>query len=257
MHPYLNIAINAARQAGNLIVRYMDRIDELEIKEKNHTSLVSSVDVAAEKLIIETILKNYPQHGILAEECGEINAGAEIQWVIDPLDGTMNYLHGFPHFAISIAIKIKNRTEHGLIYDPLRQEIFSGSRGRGAQLNARRVRVSEQPTLNAALIGSSYPFKNQHATEKFLPAFQRIAAQSSSLRRSGCSTLDLAYVAAGRLDGYWGYSLRNWDMAAGVLLIKEAGGLVTDFSGSEQYAETGNIVAANRKLTKAILKHIA
>lgn len=255
MHPMLNIAIRAARAAGNIIVRASDRIDRLDIIIKADNDFVTQIDQQAEKEII-TILKNaYPDHSFLAEESGR-HGGNEYQWIIDPLDGTTNFLHGFPQYAVSIALKHRERLDQAVVYDPLRQELFTASRGAGAHLNDRRIRVSNRPSLEGALLGTGFPFKQQDYLQTYLRTFEVLFPMTAGIRRTGSAALDLAYVAAGRLDGFWEIGLSTWDMAAGVLLILEAGGLVSDFSGDNQYLETGNIVAANPKVFKAMLQKI-
>lgn len=255
MHPMLNIAIRAARAAGNIIVRASDRIDRLDIIIKADNDFVTQIDQQAEKEII-TILKNaYPDHSFLAEESGR-HDGNEYQWIIDPLDGTTNFLHGFPQYAVSIALKHRERLDQAVVYDPLRQELFTASRGAGAHLNDRRIRVSNRSSLEGALLGTGFPFKQQHHLQTYLQTLEALFPMTAGIRRPGSAALDLAYVAAGRLDGFWEIGLSTWDMAAGVLLILEAGGLVSDFSGDNQYLETGNIVAANPKVFKAMLQKI-
>lgn len=256
MLPLLNIAVTAARQAGEIIVRHLDTIDHMTITKKGNDEFFCEVDVKAEQAIIKSILKAYPSHGIIAEESGTHNPDAEVLWIIDPLDGTNNFIHGFPHFAVSIACKIKNRIEHGVVYDPLRHECFSASRGEGAQLNDRRIRVSKQTQLNAALLGSGFPFRNQTIADRYLPTMNALVGKCAGVRRSGSAALDLAYVAAGRLDGLWEFGLRPWDIAAGILLVKEAGGLVGDPQGGENYLKQGDIVAGNPKVFKALLQAI-
>ncbi|QBQ53280.1 inositol-1-monophosphatase [Nitrosococcus wardiae] len=255
MHPLLNIAVRAARSAGNLIVRSLDRVDHLEVTIKDRNDFVSDVDRLAEREIVGTIRKAYPSHGILAEE-GGVQAGDDTVWVIDPLDGTTNFLHGFPQFAISIAVKHKGRLQHAVIYDPLRQELFTASRGSGAQLNERRIRVSPQKGLEGALLGTGFPFKKHHYLDCYLATFKALFRDTAGIRRPGAASLDLAYVAAGRLDGFWELSLAEWDMAAGALLIQEAGGIITDFSGGHDFLTTGNVVAGNLSVHKAILQTI-
>lgn len=257
MHPMINLGITAARRAGNLIVRYMDRLDKVNISEKTANDFVTEVDHAAEQEIIDVIHKAHPDHKILAEESGASEHDHDIQWIIDPLDGTMNYIHGFPHFAVSIACQIKDKIEHAVIYDPIRQEIFTASRGRGAYVNERRIRVSQEKKLNYALIGTGFPFRQHHQLKYYMNIFQEVYPQTSGVRRTGSACLDLAYVAAGRLDGFWELNLKPWDIAAGVLLIKEAGGLVGDIHGGETYLETGNIVAGNPRIFKGLLQAIA
>jgi myo-inositol-1(or 4)-monophosphatase len=256
MHPIVNIAVSAARKAGDIILRHMDEIDRLNITEKQANDFFTEVDVRAEQAIIETIHKAYPNHSIIAEESGIDEKDAEYTWLIDPLDGTKNYLHGFPFFSVSIAVKHKSKIEHGVIFDPLRKECFSASRGGGAKLNDRRIRVTKQNKLDKALLGTGFPFRNKELMNKYFATFQELFTHSSGIRRAGSAALDLAYVACGRLDGFWEFNLKPWDIAAGALLIREAGGLVSDLSGGESFLQTGNIVAANPKLFKSILQRI-
>jgi len=251
----LNIAIRAARAAGNIIVRASDRIDELNIVIKADNDFVTQIDRRAEKEIIAILKNAYPDHSFLAEESGR-HDGNEYQWIIDPLDGTTNFLHGFPQYAVSIALKHRERLDQAVIYDPLRQELFTASRGAGAHLNDRRIRVSNRLSLEGALLGTGFPFKQQDYLQTYLQTFEALFPMTAGIRRPGSAALDLAYVAAGRLDGFWEIGLNTWDIAAGVLLILEAGGLVSDFSGDNQYLETGNIIAANTKVFKAMLQKI-
>lgn len=254
MHALLNIAITAARQAGDIIVRHIEQLDRIKITAKSSDEYFSEVDIKAEQAIIHTILKAYPEHGIIAEESGVYNEDAESVWIIDPLDGTTNYLHGFPSFSVSIAHRVKNRIEHAVIYDPLRHECFSASRGRGAQMNDRRMRVSKQTQLTSALLGTGFPFRNKAIAERYLPTFASLIGNCAGVRRTGSAALDLAYVASGRLDGLWEFGLRPWDIAAGSLLIREAGGLISDMRGGEDYLKQGNVVAGNPKVFKALLQ---
>lgn len=211
------------------------------------------------KKIISLIHKAYPQHGILGEESGEtLGDNDDYVWIIDPLDGTRNFIHGFPHFAVSIAISYRGKIEHGVIYDPVRQELFCASRGKGAQLNDRRIRVSKHKHLKECLLGTGFPYRHSAAhIAAYTQSLQALLPLSGDVRRPGAATLDLAYVAAGRLDGFWEMSLKPWDVAAGSLLIKEAGGLVCDFKGEEEYLKTGHIVAGNPKILKALLQQIS
>ena len=202
MQPMLNIAVRAARSAGNIIARSIDRLDQLTVTVKSENDFVSEVDRQAEQEIIHTIRRAYPNHGILGEETGE-HAGDDFVWIIDPLDGTTNFLHGFPQFAVSIGIKHKGRMEHAVVYDPLRQELFTASRGGGAQLNDRRIRVSKHAELDAALLGTGFPFKQQHYLDVYLDTFKALFPMTAGIRRAGSAALDLAYVAAGRFDGFW------------------------------------------------------
>mgnify|MGYP001813364455 CR=1 FL=1 len=256
MHPMLNIAVRAARSAGDIIARYVDRIDQLTITTKDKNDFVSQVDRQAEDEIIAIIRKAYPDHAILAEESGDHQGNDEFQWIIDPLDGTTNFLHGFPQFAVSIALQHKRRLEQAVVYDPLRQELFTATRGAGAFLDNRRIRVTQQNSLRGALLGTGFPFKDQQHLDAYLGMFKALFPETAGIRRAGSAALDLSYVAAGRLDGFWEIGLNPWDMAAGVLLIREAGGLVSDFGGGHEFMETGNIVTASPKLFAAILKTI-
>ena len=255
MHPTMNIAIRAARSAGNIIMRYVNHVDSLDITVKGYNDFVSEVDRMTESEIINVVRKAFPDHSILAEEGGE-QGDNEYQWVIDPLDGTTNFLHGFPQFAVSIALLHKKKIEQAVVYDPLRQELFTATLGSGAFVNERRMRISKAKGLNGTLIGTGFPFKHPQHLDAYLAMFKAIHLQTAGIRRAGAASLDLAYVAAGRLDGFWEIGLKPWDMAAGVLLIQEAGGLSGDFSGGHEFLETGNLVAGNPKVFKAILQNI-
>jgi myo-inositol-1(or 4)-monophosphatase len=256
----LNIAVRAARRAGSIITRSLDQIDRLDVTTKSPNDFVSDVDRQAEQAIIEVLQDAYPQHNILAEENGLIPArkdgDEDYQWIIDPLDGTTNFLHGFPQFAVSIGLRHKGRLEQAVVYDPLRQELFTASRGGGAQLNDRRLRVSNRKGLDGALLGTGFPFKQQQHLDAYLATFKALFPLTAGIRRPGSAALDLAYVAAGRLDGFWEIGLNPWDMAAGALLVQEAGGLVSDFSGGNDFMTSGNLVAGNPKVFKAVLQAI-
>ncbi len=256
MHPMLNIAIRAARAAGTVIYRSMDKVDNLKITTKAANDFVSDVDRQAEMAIIDIIKKAYPNHSIKAEENGLLDGNENFQWIIDPLDGTTNFLHGFPQFAVSIAFKQNGRLSQAVVFNPVNQELFTASRGEGAMLNDRRIRVSKQKGLEGALLGTGFPFKEQQHLDSYLATFKALFPMTAGIRRPGSAALDLAYVAAGRLDGFWEIALNDWDMAAGALLITEAGGLVSDFSGGEDYLETGNVVAGTPKVFKEILQNI-
>jgi myo-inositol-1(or 4)-monophosphatase len=247
MQPMLNIAIRAARSAGDLILRSSDNVGQLRVDQKGKNDYASEVDRMAEREIINIIKTAYPDHAILAEESGE-HQGNDFVWVIDPLDGTTNFLHGFPQYSVSIALKHKGRLEVGVIYDPLRDELFTARRGGGAMLNSRRLRVTGQTSLKGALIGTGFPFKTEQHLDAYLGMFRAITIDSAGIRRAGSAALDLAYVAAGRLDGFWEIGLMEWDMAAGILLIKEAGGVVTDFSFNDTYLQSGNVIAGSPKM---------
>jgi myo-inositol-1(or 4)-monophosphatase len=255
MHPALNIAIKAARKAGNVILRGMDRIDSQNVSLKGKNDYVSDIDRQAESEIVAVLRKAYPSHGILAEEGGR-QAGDDYQWIVDPLDGTTNYLHGFPQFAVSIALAHRGRLEEAVVYDPLREELFTASRGVGAFLNDRRLRVTQLKGLEGALLGTGFPFRQQQHLLAYVEMFKALHQGTAGIRRAGSAALDLAYVAAGRLDGFWEIGLSRWDMAAGVLLIREAGGMVCDFAGGDDFLDTGNIVAGNPKVFTAVLHAI-
>lgn len=253
----LNIAIRAAHHAGDFIVRKINKLPDLQVEVKARNDFVSEVDREAEVRIIEELLKAFPDHGIVAEESGLIEGEAEYRWIIDPLDGTTNYLHGFPQYAVSIACEHRGRLAHGVIYDPFKQELFAASRGDGATLNNRRIRVSKIKSIEGALIGTGFPFKNPADLDEFLQLFSAFFKSASDMRRAGSAALDLAYVAAGRLDGFWESGLNAWDMAAGALIVREAGGLVTDYQGDENFLENGQVVAGNPKIIADMLRTIS
>ena len=255
MQPMLNIAVRAAHAAGDYISRQVNNIPNLEIESKSKNDFVTLVDRRAEERIIETLLKAFPTHSIMAEESGSFGE-SEFQWIIDPLDGTTNFLHGFPHFAVSIALAIDGKLQHGVIYDPMKQELFAASRGDGATLNNRRIRVTSRFSSEGALLGTGFPFRAKHHLPVFQQMFNTFFDSASDIRRAGSAALDLAYVAAGRLDGFWEIGLKPWDMAAGALIIREAGGLVGDFGGNENYLESGNIVTANPKLFADMIRKL-
>ena len=251
----LNIAVRAARSAGDIIVRSSDNIGKLKIDQKGKNDFASEVDRAAEREIINIIKTAYPSHAILAEESGK-HQGNDYVWVIDPLDGTTNFLHGFPQYAVSIALKLKGKLEVGVVYDPLRNELFTARRGAGAMLNNRRIRVTNQSSMKGALIGTGFPFKTELHLEAYTGMFKAISMQAAGIRRAGAAALDLAYVAAGRLDGFWEIGIMEWDMAAGILLIKEAGGVVTDFSFNDNYLTNGNVIAGSPKMHQLLYQLI-
>ena len=244
MQPMLNIAVRAARAAGNIIIRQFDRAQDLPATEKSKNDYVTEVDKQAEAVIIDTLLKAYPKHAILAEE-GGAQGKSEYVWIIDPLDGTTNFMHGFPHFAVSIALQHKGKLQQAVIYDPLRQELFTTSRGDGAYLNDRRIRVSKRKNLDGALLGTGFPFGESANIDRFLETCRTLMPVTAGIRRAGAATLDLAYVACGRLDGFWEFGLKPWDIAAGALLIEEAGGVVCSIDTDKEYLTSGNIVSGN------------
>ncbi len=255
MNPMANIAVRAARSAGDLIARNIDRLDRLRVEAKGLNDYVSDVDRMAEQEIIAVIQRAYPDHQFLGEESGSQGDHDHI-WIIDPLDGTTNFLHGFPHFAVSIALQVKGRLEVGVIYDPVRQELFAASRGGGATLDGRRLRMPARRSIEGRLIGTGFPFRHPRHMPAYMGMFQAVCMRAGDLRRAGSAALDLAYVASGRLDGYWEIGLNAWDLAAGALLVREAGGMVGDFEGSDNYLKNGNIVAGSPKLFHDLLQEI-
>jgi myo-inositol-1(or 4)-monophosphatase len=253
----LNIAVRAARSAGNIIVRAFEQQDKIEIHSKGTNDFVTNIDQQAEKAIIDTILKSYPKHSIICEESGVITGeDNDYQWIIDPLDGTTNFVKGIPHFAVSIALKVKGKLDQAVVFDPIRGEVFTASRGKGAQLNGCRVRVNAAKDLQGTILATGFPFKQKQHLDSYLNIFKTLFIKTADMRRAGSAALDLAYVASGRIDGYFELGLKPWDTAAGELLVIEAGGLVTDFAGSHQYQHSGNVVAASPRLLKTIVQEI-
>jgi myo-inositol-1(or 4)-monophosphatase len=250
MHPTLTIAVKAARRAGNVINRGARELDLLTVSSKGPKDYVSEIDREAERQIVETLLAAYPDHAILAEEgtAKDDNAGAENVWIIDPLDGTTNFLHGFPQYCVSIALAHRGQVTQAVIFDPCRNDLFTASRGRGAYLNDRRIRVSRRAQLRDCLIGTGFPFRDGSYLDTYLRMMKTMIEQTAGLRRPGAAALDLAYVAAGFYDGFWEVGLNPWDVAAGSLLVLEAGGLIGDLSGEGDYLHSGQVVAANPKI---------
>jgi len=253
MQGLLNTAVKAARKGGDTVLRQVNRVHQLKVRSKAHNEFVTQVDLAAEEAIIETIRERYPDHAFLAEESGPRGSG-DIVWIIDPLDGTTNFVHGFPVFAVSIALRIKAKLEVAVIYDPNRQEIFTAIRGQGAQVDGHRIRVSGRQDLDGALIGTGFPYRNQEHMQYYLKMLQSVLERTAGIRRPGAAAIDLAYVAAGRLDGFWEFGLQEWDIAAGSLLIREAGGLISELQGEGDYFKSGNIVAGSPKMHDALKK---
>jgi myo-inositol-1(or 4)-monophosphatase len=250
MDPMLNIAIKAARVASKVMLHNIERLDQLDIEQKGRADFVSEVDRQAEEIIINTIHSAYPDHGILAEESGisgDIDK-SEHEWIIDPLDGTTNFLHGLPVYAVSIGLRVKGVLQTAVVYDPSRDELFSASKGKGAHLNDRRIRVSDTRTLSNALLATGFPYNEMKYLEPWLGSFKALVPHVAGIRRAGSAALDLAQVACGRYDGFWEFGLNPWDMAAGILLIQEAGGFSSDMKGGQDMLETGHIIAGNPKL---------
>jgi myo-inositol-1(or 4)-monophosphatase len=258
MHPMLTIAVRAARKAGSIINRAaLDSGGGLQVRAKQANDFVTEVDRAAEAAIIEVIRRSYPEHAILGEESGALpSENQEYRWIIDPLDGTTNFIHGFPQYCVSIAVEQRGALAHGVVYDPGRNELFTASKGRGAFLNDRRIRVSKCLKLADALVGTGFPFKEMGRVELYLRQLRNLMEGSSGVRRAGAAALDLAYVACGRLDAFWELGLSSWDMAAGALLIQEAGGLVGDLGGEQDFLEKGEVCAASPKIFPALLQSL-
>ncbi len=254
MQAFLTIAVRAARKAGDYILRESDKIHS--IHSKAPSDYVTNVDKAAESLIIDMLSHSYPDHTFLGEESGETNQtpNAEYQWIIDPIDGTTNFIHKVPHWCISIACRYRNKIQVGVVYDPVRDELFSAVKGQGAQLNGKRLRVSGIRNLNESLLATGFPFRDETKLDEYMSIFSRLLPSCSDMRRAGAAALDLAYVAAGRFDGFWEFGLNEWDTAAGSLLVTEAGGMVGDMQGNPNYETSGSIVAANPKVFKAMLQ---
>ncbi len=253
----LSVAVKAARRAGGIITRASSDVGALKVHSKSFNDFVTEVDHAAERTIIETLQGAYPDHGFLGEESGKSNVEAESIWIIDPLDGTTNFLHGFPQYAVSIALQQQGILTQAVIYDPNRNDLFTATRGRGAFLNDKRIRVSSRVKLQESIIGTGLPFRDFQHLDTYLVMFKDMIKKTAGLRRPGSAALDLAYVAAGWYDGFWEIGLSKWDIAAGGLLIQEAGGIVGDFEGNESWIETGNIVAGNPKIFSQLLQTLA
>jgi len=254
MHPMLNIAVRAARRAGSIINRASLDGGGLNVRSKRAKDFVTQVDQAAEQAIIDIVRKAYPEHGFLAEESGASQQHSEYVWIIDPLDGTTNFIHGFPQYCVSIGIQQRGALAHAVVYDPARNELFTASKGRGAFLNDRRIRVSTLARFGDALVGTGFPFKELGRLELYTRQLQTMMQTCAGVRRAGAAALDLAYVACGRLDAFWELGLSPWDMAAGALLILEAGGLVGDLKGDQGFLESGDIAAATPKVFPALLE---
>jgi myo-inositol-1(or 4)-monophosphatase len=257
MQALLNVAVMAARRGGDTLIRNLNKLDKIKIELKGRNDFVSDVDRAAERAVIDTIRKHYPDHAILAEESGA-QGESDFLWVIDPLDGTTNYLHGFPVFAVSVGLMQNGRLEHGCVYDPLRQELFTASRGQGAELDGHKIRVSGCKSLDRALLGTGLPFRDSgFALEPYLNMLTKAIRETAGVRRAGAAALDLCYVGAGRLDAFWETGLSKWDLAAGALIIREAGGIVSGLDGSEDFLDTGHVLTGTPKIYSAVAKLFA
>ncbi len=256
MHPMLNIAVRAARAAGSIIVRGFENLDDLNTESKGPHDFVTRVDKDAERAIIDKIKQSYPDHSFVGEEGGIYEGDETFKWIIDPLDGTTNFIKGIPHFAVSIALMYKGKLDQAVVFDPIRGDLFTASRGNGAQLNGFRIRASKNKDLSNAILATALPFKNKDNIASAMQKFEKIFMQCSDIRRSGSAALDLAYVACGRYDGYWESGLKPWDIAAGELLVKEAGGIVCDFTGGLSPMQTGNVAAGGAKVLTSLVKNL-
>lgn len=257
MRAQLNIAVRAARAAGDLMMRHMARGETIKVAQKGSNDFVTQVDRAAEQVIVDQIIQAYPDHAILGEEYGRSgNSESDYEWIIDPLDGTTNFIHDNPQFAVSIAMRYRGTLEIGVIYDPLRQELFTAERGQGAQLDGKRIRVTQARDLDNGLVGTGFPYSNFEHLDAYMAMLKKVIKNTAGVRRPGSAALDLAWMAAGRLDAFWELNLKPWDIAAGALLIKEAGGMVADISGSSLDLERGHIVAGNARTLAALMKMI-
>lgn len=259
LHPMLNIAIKAARAAGSIINRAALDLDVLKIGRKGPNDFVSEVDQMAENAIIDVLLEAYPGHAILAEESGRARGAkhSDYVWIIDPLDGTTNFLHGFPVYAVSIALAFKGKVEQAVVYDPTRNDMFYASRGRGAFMNDRRLRVSKRTRIADSLIGTGFPFRKGDNFKRYVKMFEEVMQSCAGLRRPGAAALDLCYVAAGYYDGFFETGLNPWDIAAGSLLITEAGGLIGNFTGEADFLYQREVVAGNPKVYGQLVQILA
>lgn len=251
MHPMLNTAVKAARRGAAIINRASFDIDRIKVTEKQHNDFVTEVDHAAEQAIIEVLKTAYPDHAILAEESGasaNLHDENENVWIIDPLDGTTNFIHGFPQYCVSIALQQRGMITQAVVYDPTRNELFTASKGAGAYLNEKRIRVTKRDRLADSLIGTGFPFRSTEGIDEYIKMFRVMTEKTAGLRRAGAAALDLAYVACGRLDGFFEKGLQPWDVAAGSLLITEAGGIVGNFSGENDYLDKGKVIAGTPKI---------
>ena len=257
LNPILNIAFKAARRAGDMMLRASNNLSNIRVDSKAFNDFVSDVDRQSESIITDIISEAYPNHHIITEESGSIgNKKAQYEWIIDPLDGTTNYLHGHPQYAISIAFLEKGVLKDALVYAPERNDLYTASRGQGALLNDRRIRVSSRIELNQCVIGTGFPVVDQSMLDEYLNILKAFIQKTAGVRREGAASLDLCALAAGRIDGFFEYNLKPWDIAAGALIVQEAGGVVTDFDGEQNWLESGDVLAANPKLLTQMLRTI-
>ncbi|MEM6639268.1 MAG: inositol monophosphatase family protein [Pseudomonadota bacterium] len=250
----LNIGVKAARRAGNIIVRGLQNLDNLQIEQKGQNDFASQIDRNAERAIIGVVREAYPDHAVLGEESGADGDG-DVQWIIDPLDGTTNFLHGFPQFAVSIAVEVKKRGVAGVVYDPMRQELFTAVKGEGAQLDGKRIRVTQRRGLPGSLLATGFPYRSfDEWADRYWDMLRAVSERAAGIRRPGSAALDMAYIAAGRVDGFWEIGLSPWDTAAGEILVREAGGLISDLHGGEEWRDRKHIVAGGPKVFRELLK---
>jgi myo-inositol-1(or 4)-monophosphatase len=252
MHPMLNIAVRAASRAGTIINRALNRLGDIRIDPKGHRDYVTEIDREAENAIFQTLMQAYPSHAIVTEESGE-QGSSDYVWVIDPLDSRMNFIHGYPQFAVSVALKVRGELDQAVIFDPVRDELFTASKGVGAELNNRRLRVSDCQELNQAMLATGFPMRDPRALKGYMPTLNALLPEVAGIRQAGSASLDLAFVACGRLDGYWEFGINEWDIAAGALLVQEAGGIVMEPNGSSDYLRSGNILCATPRIHREIV----
>lgn len=254
MHPMLNIAVRAARSAGDFIARSFESDVDVKAEQKGENDYVTNIDKEAEKIIIKKLKQSYPDHSFVGEESGTTEGSDEYKWIIDPLDGTTNFVLGVPHFCVSIALVHRGKLDQAVVFDPIRSELFTASKGQGAQMNSYRLRVNQNKDLANTLLASAFPCKKKSGTEQAIQRFSKIYEQCGDMRCSGSAALDLAYVAAGRLDGYWETGVKPWDIAAGQLIVQESGGLVTDYNGGHDQFNREEIVAGHPKVVQSLVK---
>ena len=259
MHsPQLNIAIDAALLAGKSIMRYYSRLENLKVMSKGYNDFVSEADHESEKIITETLIKAYPQYRITAEESGSNSIESEYEWFVDPLDGTTNFIHGIPQFAVSIGLCKDHVPIMGVVYDPFKNELFSAEKGKGALMNDKRIRVANCNSIRSAVFGTGIPYRKQDHSGVYIETLRTLMDEGcGSIRRLGAAALDLAYVASGRLDGFWEFNLKPWDIAAGSIIVTEAGGYISDINGNENYLKTGNVLSANLNLHQDVIDKLS
>ncbi len=249
---FIDVAVTAARAAGKILMDGLGNLHASQIQAKSAFDFVTNIDHASEQLILGQLRAAYPTHSFKTEESGTFRNSSPYCWIIDPLDGTNNYIHSFPFFSVSIALEFKGELILGVIYDPLRDELFSAEKGQGAFLNDRRIEVTREHDLSRCMLATGFPFKDKELLCLYLQTFESIFGKVSGIRRAGSAALDLAYVACGRVDGFWEIKLHLWDIAAGVIILREAGGRMTDVSGGDDYLSTGNIIATNGFIHESI-----